>query len=116
VARVHRDAGQGESEHTHAHAAGGAHDRGHDHGGPHAARPPLPPGPCDLTLREVLALAPLVVLIFWIGLYPKFFLDYVAPAVDPIGATVNEFVYAEHGPPQARESTRPLVASGEERP
>ena len=42
-----------------------------------------------MTPREVLALSPLVVLVFWIGLYPKFFLDRLAPAVDPIGEEVT---------------------------
>jgi NADH-quinone oxidoreductase subunit M len=111
--RVHRDPGQGDSEHTHADLVDGAHNDRDHHDDHHAARPPLPPGPADLTFREVFSLAPLVVLIFWIGLYPKFFLDYLAPAVDPIGAEVTEYVFAEHGPPQERESTRPLVASGE---
>jgi NADH-quinone oxidoreductase subunit M len=34
----------------------------------------------DLNLREVLALAPLVVLIFWIGLKPKDFLERIEPS------------------------------------
>jgi NADH-quinone oxidoreductase subunit M len=110
---VHRDPGQGDEEHAHAHPAGGHHD---DHGHVHSARPPLPPGPIDMTPREVLALAPLVVFIFWIGVYPKFFLDYLAPAVNPIGVEVTEHVYAQHGPPQVRESAAPLVASGEVHP
>ncbi len=36
----------------------------------------------DLSLREICALAPLAVFVFWIGLYPKFFLDPMAPALD----------------------------------
>jgi len=62
--------------------------------------------------REVLALAPLVVFIFWIGLYPKFFLDYLAPAVDPLSHDVVEHIYAEYGPPQRRDVAKPTsVAS-----
>jgi NADH-quinone oxidoreductase subunit M len=110
--RVRRDPGQGDEEHAHAHPAA-AHEEQHDHGDHHATRPSLPAGPADMTLREVFALVPLVVFIFWIGLYPKFFLDYLAPAVDPIGTNVTEYVHAEHGPPQVRETARPLVASGE---
>ena len=36
----------------------------------------------DLNLRESLALAPLVVLIFWIGLQPQVFLDRMSPTLD----------------------------------
>jgi NADH-quinone oxidoreductase subunit M len=36
----------------------------------------------DLNRREVLSLLPLVVMVFWIGLYPKFFLDRMHPAAD----------------------------------
>jgi len=36
----------------------------------------------DLNRREVVSLLPLIVMIFWIGLYPKFFLDKMTPAVD----------------------------------
>jgi NADH-quinone oxidoreductase subunit M len=72
--------------------------------------------PIDMTPREVLALAPLLVLIFWIGLYPKFFLDRLAPAMDPIGREVNEHVYSAYGPPQIPESEGPLVAAGEAPP
>jgi NADH-quinone oxidoreductase subunit M len=35
----------------------------------------------DLTPREIAALVPLVVLIFWIGLYPKPFLERIEPTV-----------------------------------
>ncbi|MEX2139751.1 MAG: NADH-quinone oxidoreductase subunit M [Pirellulales bacterium] len=111
--RVHRDPGQGDEEHAHAHPAGEVHRGDHGDGHAHPARQPLPPGPIDMTPREVFALAPLVVFIFWIGLYPQFFLDYLAPAVDPIGVEVTEYIYAEHGPPQQRESAEPLVATGE---
>jgi NADH-quinone oxidoreductase subunit M len=38
----------------------------------------------DLTLREVLVLTPLVVMIFWIGLFPGFFLHLTEPAIKDI--------------------------------
>jgi len=36
----------------------------------------------DLNRREVVSLLPLIVMVFWIGLYPKFFLDKMNPSVD----------------------------------
>ena len=42
----------------------------------------------DLNRREVASLLPLIVMVFWIGLYPKFFLDKMNPSVD---AFVTDF-------------------------
>jgi len=42
----------------------------------------------DLNRREVVSLLPLVFMVFWIGLYPKFFLDKMNPSVDSF---VNDF-------------------------
>jgi NADH-quinone oxidoreductase subunit M len=36
----------------------------------------------DLSLRELAIMVPLLVMIFWIGLYPKPFFDLMAPTVD----------------------------------
>ncbi len=43
----------------------------------------------DLTGREACLLAPLAVLIFWIGVYPKPFLDQTAPAARTVAAAVG---------------------------
>ncbi|HUV31503.1 MAG TPA: NADH-quinone oxidoreductase subunit M [Acidobacteriota bacterium] len=43
----------------------------------------------DLTAREKLVLIPLVVLIFWIGIYPKPFLERIEPAVRQVLTQVS---------------------------
>jgi NADH-quinone oxidoreductase subunit M len=43
----------------------------------------------DLNWREIATLVPLLVLIFWIGLYPKPFFDLMAPAVDHLVAAIK---------------------------
>ncbi|MHC4403692.1 MAG: complex I subunit 4 family protein, partial [Planctomycetota bacterium] len=66
----------------------------------HAAdEPPLG----DLNTREILALAPLVVCIFWIGLKPGFFLDRMNPALNEITARAAEAAEGQtrRGPAEA---------------
>jgi NADH-quinone oxidoreductase subunit M len=36
----------------------------------------------DLSFREIVTIAPLLLFIFWIGLYPKPFFALIAPTVD----------------------------------
>ncbi|MEE8395114.1 MAG: NADH-quinone oxidoreductase subunit M [bacterium] len=43
----------------------------------------------DLGFREVLTLAPLIVLIFWVGVYPKPFLDRIGPSAEHFIRTVR---------------------------
>ncbi len=43
----------------------------------------------DLNWREIVTLLPLLVLIFWIGLYPKPFFMLMAPAVDKLVAALQ---------------------------
>jgi len=43
----------------------------------------------DLSRREILVLAPLVILFFVIGLYPSYFLDKINPAVDVLMQTIQ---------------------------
>jgi len=68
--------------HDHSHELG-SHD--HDHGHGHA-EPALPPGPGDMNWREFFALAPLLVFVFWIGLFPQHFLQ----PLTPLWATIGE--------------------------
>ena len=43
----------------------------------------------DMNAREILVMAPIIVLIFWIGLYPKPFLKIMEPAVDELVTRMN---------------------------
>jgi len=43
----------------------------------------------DINWREIVTLVPLLILIFWIGLYPKPFFDLIAPAVDNLVSAVQ---------------------------
>ncbi len=43
----------------------------------------------DLNWREIVTLLPLLILIFWIGLYPKPFFNLMAPAVDQLVAAIQ---------------------------
>lgn len=51
----------------------------------------------DINGREKIVLIPLVILVFWIGIYPKPFLRRMEPAVKEILATVNEARLAQAG-------------------
>jgi NADH-quinone oxidoreductase subunit M len=43
----------------------------------------------DLNRREIAILVPLLILIFWIGLYPRPFLDLLSPSVDQLVASLQ---------------------------
>jgi NADH-quinone oxidoreductase subunit M len=60
----------------------------------------------DLSPREALALAPLVVMIVWIGVQPRLFLDRMAPTLDHLTAGVMQKVEEE-------ASVRPQEAVGQ---
>jgi NADH-quinone oxidoreductase subunit M len=50
----------------------------------------------DINLREILTLVPLVVFIFWIGLYPKPFFNLIGPSVDKLVALLQAASVAVH--------------------
>lgn len=56
----------------------------------------------DLNWRELCALAPLAVFVLWIGLYPKFFLDRMAPSLRQAAAATEEPVRALYAPTERR--------------
>ncbi len=50
----------------------------------------------DLNWREIAIMVPILILIFWIGLYPKPFFALMAPAVDQLVASISNVAVAMH--------------------
>jgi len=50
----------------------------------------------DLNWREVLTLVPIIILIFWIGLYPQPFLNLINPSAEHLVALVQSVAAAAH--------------------
>ena len=50
----------------------------------------------DLNWREIAIMVPLLILIFWIGLYPKPFFALMAPAVEQLVASLSSAALAMH--------------------
>ncbi len=50
----------------------------------------------DLNIREVVTLVPLLVFIFWIGLYPRPFFNLMAPSVENLVSTIQSAALALH--------------------
>jgi NADH-quinone oxidoreductase subunit M len=50
----------------------------------------------DINLREVFTLVPLVIFIFWIGLYPKPFFNLIGPSVEKLVALLQAASVAVH--------------------
>jgi NADH-quinone oxidoreductase subunit M len=53
------------------------------------AENPKNEGLADLNWREITVMVPLLILIFWIGLYPAPFLNLMAPSVNHIVAALQ---------------------------
>jgi len=50
----------------------------------------------DMNAREIITILPLLVLIFWIGLYPQPFLNLINPSVQSLVSTVSAALLAAH--------------------
>jgi NADH-quinone oxidoreductase subunit M len=66
----------------------------------------------DMNFREVLALVPIAVFVFWIGLVPDTFLKPIAPAVDQLTTTVGERFERQYSAETAL-STRPVAPASQ---
>ncbi|HSY99153.1 MAG TPA: hypothetical protein VK788_06635, partial [Terriglobales bacterium] len=66
----------------------------------------------DLTPREVLTFAPLLIMAFWIGLYPKPFFEILEKPVNQLVLTVRPDYPGIGGPVNASAQPRePLTAA-----
>jgi NADH-quinone oxidoreductase subunit M len=65
----------------------------------------------DMNFREVLALAPLAVFVFWIGLAPGTFLQPVAPAVHNVTTTVSDRFERQYAARIQPSATSPALAA-----
>jgi NADH-quinone oxidoreductase subunit M len=50
----------------------------------------------DLSWREIVTLVPLLIFIFWIGLYPQPFFNLMAPTVQKLVQTVQVAALTMH--------------------
>jgi NADH-quinone oxidoreductase subunit M len=60
----------------------------------------------DLTPREILSVVPLLVMIFWIGLYPRPFLDRIEPTAKVLLARLDRAGANQHMAPEDRPRGR----------
>jgi NADH-quinone oxidoreductase subunit M len=88
---------------SHQHSPVVSHHQAHGH----PAETPL----TDLNLREMCALGVLIVPIFWIGLYPKFFTRRMQPSLQPIVAVLQEQGAVMLSQKNALPVERPVQAS-----
>jgi NADH-quinone oxidoreductase subunit M len=72
----------------------------------------------DLSLREMVVFAPIVVLCFWIGLYPKPFIEPMEKSIEKVVRAVNPAVLSADRPaiaPRIEEATKRFEAARLER-
>ncbi|RMG19055.1 MAG: NADH-quinone oxidoreductase subunit M, partial [Deltaproteobacteria bacterium] len=66
----------------------------------------------DLSAREILVMAPIVVLILWMGLYPKPFLDRIGPTADAyVGHVLSRVAPGQPGGAEVAVATGELAAA-----
>ncbi|MBX9767660.1 MAG: hypothetical protein K2X47_10350, partial [Bdellovibrionales bacterium] len=93
-----------EEDHGHGHGASDtAHHKTADHGHGHAH--PLK----DLSIREICVLAPLLVLVFWMGLLPNHFLNWSRVSMENLAQNYQNYELTIHNP-AAPESSASQVA------
>jgi NADH-quinone oxidoreductase subunit M len=56
----------------------------------------------DLNLREILVMAPLIVLIFWMGLFPNTFLDWSKASIENLVHTKDNYQLSIYQPEKAK--------------
>ena len=71
-------------------------------------------GLLDLNLREAMTLIPLVILFFWIGLYPAPFLKAMEPSVQKVVARLEEARKVVEAPPRMAVAEKPGRARHED--
>jgi len=64
----------------------------------------------DLNLREIVTFVPLIILAVWIGIYPKPFLERLAPTVSTVVARVNPAYPAVAAAAADCDQNKPLTA------
>ncbi len=81
------------------HHGGHGHD-GHSHDSHGHGGGSIPPSSVrDLSFREIMAVAPLVVFVFWIGLYPEFFLRQMQSTLEPLSRGAQQAVVRRYADP-----------------
>lgn len=68
----------------------------------------------DMTWREIVAIAPLLAGIVFLGVFPKPFFDRVNPSVDHLLTHVQQAAPQVHVPAQARPQVRYSVPSDQQ--
>jgi NADH-quinone oxidoreductase subunit M len=82
-------------------ATHGHDDHGHDSHGHAAADDHNHSGVRDLNFRELLAVVPLCVFIFWIGLHPEFFLSRMQHTLEPLSHHAQQALLQREQSPAA---------------